>query len=66
LIAPVDGQRRYSGRLGGLDDQGQVVVGEGEAEVRVPLAEVRRAKLIMTDALLAAFAEDQPGQNGEG
>jgi len=43
-----------------------VVVGEGEAEVRVPLAEVRRAKLIMTDALLAAFAEDQPGQNGEG
>lgn len=66
LIAPVDGQRRYSGRLGGLDDQGQVVVGEGESEVRVPLAEVRRAKLIMTDALLAAFAEDQPGQNGEG
>lgn len=66
LIAPVDGQRRFSGRLGGVDNQGQVVVGEGEAEVRVLLAEIRRAKLIMTDALLAAFAEDQPGQNGEG
>jgi ribosome maturation factor RimP len=66
LQQPVDGQRRYSGRLGGLDDQGHVIVGEGEAQVRVPLADVRRAKLIMTDALLAAFAEDQPGQNGEG
>ena len=66
LIVPLNGQRRYSGRLGGVDNQGHVVGGEGEAEVRVPLAEVRRAKLIMTDALLAAFAEDQPGENGEG
>ena len=56
LDAPIDGQRRFKGKLGGLDDDGQIVIGEGESLVRVPFQAVRRAKLLLTDALLAAHA----------
>ncbi len=49
-----EGQRVNKGVLGGLDD-GMVLVKEVKAgDVRLPLSEIHSAKLVLTDALIAA------------
>jgi ribosome maturation factor RimP len=53
LSEPVDGRKRFRGRLLGLDDDGIRIATEA-GEARLPLAAVTRAKLVLTDALLAA------------
>ena len=59
---PVAGRKRFRGRLGGLLDSGvRLELPEGEAVV-VPLADIQRAKLVLTDALLAAARQ----RNGQG
>jgi ribosome maturation factor RimP len=51
--APIDGRRRFRGRLVGVvgDD---VCLQLPEGERRIPYGAVRRAKLVLTDELLAA------------
>jgi ribosome maturation factor RimP len=41
---PIDGQSAFAGRLAGIDD-GHVVLEEGRRRHRVPLAQVKRARL---------------------
>ncbi len=53
--SPVEGRRRFQGRIGGLEDGFVVVKGEKET-FRVPYARINRAKLILTDDLIAATA----------
>jgi hypothetical protein len=53
----LNGQRRFKGKLGGLDAEGRIVIGEGAEKSHFPLSLVRRAKLLLTDALLAAHAQ---------
>ncbi|WP_379920716.1 ribosome maturation protein RimP [Erythrobacter sp. R86502] len=49
-----NGQRVNKGVLGGLED-GMILVVEAKAgDVRLPLAQVHTAKLVLTDALIAA------------
>jgi len=49
-----DGQRVNKGVLGGLED-GMILVAEVKAgDVRLPLAQIHSAKLVLTDALIAA------------
>jgi ribosome maturation factor RimP len=49
-----DGQRVNKGVLGGLED-GMVLIKEVKAgDVRLPRAEIHTAKLVLTDALIAA------------
>ena len=53
LQQPLDGRRRFRGRLLGLD--GDIVnVNLGAEIVRLPLADITRAKLVLTDELIAA------------
>jgi ribosome maturation factor RimP len=53
LGEPVDGRKRFRGRLLGTDgDDVRILIERGE--VRLPLAAVARAKLVLTDDLLAA------------
>ena len=66
LDAPIDGQRRFKGTLGGVDDDGRIVLGEGETAVRLPYQAVRRAKLLLTDALLAAHAQSVAAEGASG
>lgn len=49
---PVDGRKRFRGRLEGLNGEAVVVECDG-AEVRIPFGEIDRAKLVMTDELIA-------------
>jgi ribosome maturation factor RimP len=44
--APIDGQSAFSGRLQGVDD-GRVVLEEGKRMHRVPLAQIKRAQLVV-------------------
>ena len=59
--APIDGRRRFRGRLLGVDgDDVRLALEEGEAAI--PLSAIDRAKLVMTDELLAAAeaAQNEP------
>ncbi|HYE00053.1 MAG TPA: ribosome maturation factor RimP [Alphaproteobacteria bacterium] len=53
---PIDGRKRWRGRLLGLDGEDiRLTLPEG-AEARVPLGAVQSAKLVLTDELIAATA----------
>ncbi|MCW5773599.1 MAG: ribosome maturation factor RimP [Rhodospirillaceae bacterium] len=51
LKAPRDGRRRFTGTLKGLVGE-TVIVALGPETVEVPLSEIERAKLVLTDALI--------------
>jgi len=53
LAAPLDGRRRFRGRLLGVDAD-RVRLNLGAEVVELPLARILRAKLVLTDELLAA------------
>jgi ribosome maturation factor RimP len=55
LGRPLDGRKRFKGRLLGRDDGHVRLVGDA-GEVRLPLADIAKAKLIITDDLLKAHA----------
>ena len=53
LSEPLDGRKRFRGRLlGRAEDDVRLVVGAA-GEIRLPLAAIVRAKLVLTDDLLA-------------
>ena len=58
--APIDGRKRFKGRLKGLEAQNVKIEVEG-AELALPLEEIEKAKLVLTDDLIAAHqANDEP------
>jgi ribosome maturation factor RimP len=58
LREAIGGRRRFKGKLGGLRGDKIVMDQEGET-VELPLAQVQRAKLILTDELIAATTQKQ-------
>lgn len=55
LVRPIDGRRRFRGRLAGTRGERVLLAVAGmEAELEVAHADIRRAKLVLTDELLAA------------
>lgn len=68
LSVPQDGRKRYRGLLRGLEGE-TVLLEEAEAAElrRLPFGVIGRAKLVLTDALIAATARpDDPGPEGPG
>jgi len=57
LSQPLDGRRRFRGRIGELAD-GRVRIIEGAGEYRLPLEQINKAKLVLTDDLIAATSAD--------
>jgi len=53
LAAPIDGRRRFQGKLLGVEAD-RVKLSLGAEVVELPLAHIQRAKLVLTDELLAA------------
>jgi ribosome maturation factor RimP len=52
---PIDGRKRFRGTLQGISgDRVRVALESGDEPVELPFAEVASAKLILTDALVAA------------
>ena len=60
-IQPVDGRKRFRGKLLGLDEAGNVRMVIETGEVAIPFADVRGAKLVLSDELIAATIKDQEG-----
>ena len=56
LAVPVDGRKRFSGIVLGADNTAARVRLDDASEVALPLRDVRRAKLVLTDALIEATA----------
>ncbi len=55
LIMPLDGRKRFSGVLGGVkEDAVLMTVSDTGEEVALPFSQIATAKLVMTDALIAA------------
>ena len=59
---PIDGQKRFRGKMLGLDDVGRVGIATDKGESWLPLPQVKSARLVLTDALIAAVTKD----NAEG
>jgi len=58
LREPVQGQRRFKGQLAGVKD-GKILLNQEGTTVELPLVQVQRAKLILTDELIAATTRKQ-------
>jgi ribosome maturation factor RimP len=59
LTRPLEGRKRFRGRLLGTS-AGNVRLATETGETQLPLHEVARAKLVLTDDLLAAARPDNP------
>ncbi|MBC7800335.1 MAG: ribosome maturation factor RimP [Gemmatimonadaceae bacterium] len=62
MTMPHDGRRRFTGVVLGADDTHARLRLEDGSDVALPLADMRRAKLLLTDELIAATtpARDNP------
>jgi ribosome maturation factor RimP len=56
MSVPVSGRKRINGIIVGIDDEVVRMRVEDGAEIALPFADIGRAKLILTDALIAASA----------
>ena len=56
LTVPIEGQRRFKGRVLGVEDE-DVLLDEAGATRRLPFADLHKAKLVVTDDLLKAGAK---------
>lgn len=63
LKQAVNGRRRFKGPLKGLNEAGDVVMAVDGNEVSLALANIGDAKLVLTNALIAATAKGRPGQS---
>ncbi|MDO8607400.1 MAG: ribosome maturation factor RimP [Phaeospirillum sp.] len=56
---PIEGRKRFKGKVLGLDDEGNVRLLIETGEVAIPFADVRGAKLVLNDELIAATVTAQ-------
>lgn len=56
---PVDGRKRFRGRVLGVNAEDQIRLVIETGEVTIPLAVVKSAKLVLTDELIAAAMKEQ-------
>ena len=60
MLMPQDGRRRFTGIVLGADEtQARLRLDDG-TDVALPFSDMRRAKLLLTDALIAATAPARP------
>ena len=60
LSMPVDGRKRFRGRLKGVSGD-RVVIETEDGEADLPFGAIQKAKLVLTDELLAAARNERNG-----
>ncbi len=58
LKLPIDGRRKFQGRLIGLENE-RVLIATEAGEAALPVHDILKAKLVLTDELIAAAAASQ-------
>ncbi len=59
----IDGRKRFRGRLMGFEDTAvQIDIGGADGVVAIPFAAIRSARLVLTDALIAAAGGAATGE----
>lgn len=56
MLAPIDGRRRFTGTILDANSSHARLRLEDGTEIAVPMSDLRRAKLVLTDALISATA----------
>ncbi len=56
LLVPIDGRKRFAGTVLGADEDHARLRLEDGSEVALPMRDIRRARLVLTDALIEATA----------
>lgn len=56
MLVPIQGRRRFTGTILGADASSATLRLDDGTEIGVPLSDLRRAKLVLTDALIDATA----------
>lgn len=59
MARPVADRKRFRGRLLGLDDDGRIRLSDEHGEQLLPFEDVQKAKLVLTDELIAATVSQQ-------
>jgi ribosome maturation factor RimP len=57
---PVDGRKRFAGVVLGADETSARMRLDDGKEIALPFADIRRAKLVLTDALIEATSTNRP------
>jgi ribosome maturation factor RimP len=66
LAVPIEGRRRFKGIALGADEDAARLRLEDGTEVSLPRANIRKAKLVLTDALIAATAATTGSRSADG
>ena len=66
MSIPHEGRRRFRGRILSADEETVRLTLDDGAEVALPRRDIRRAKLVLTDELIAATARPEPGDAAGG
>ena len=57
---PVTGRKRFRGHLAGMTNANEVLIHVDDADVSIELDNIKTAKLILTDELIATTTNEQP------
>jgi ribosome maturation factor RimP len=63
MLIPLDGRKRFVGMVLGADATHARLRLDDGTDVALPLADLRRARLVLTDALIAATTPPEPETN---
>ena len=63
---PVEGRKRFRGLLLGLDEDGAVLMDSEVGRLRIAFADIGKARLVLTDELIAASQAEQGPDLGAG
>ncbi|HLW28807.1 MAG TPA: ribosome maturation factor RimP [Kiloniellales bacterium] len=67
MEVPQEGRKRFRGRLRGVEGEEVLLHNLDDDEIyRLPFSDIGRAKLILTDELIAATADRRPSPDGSG
>ena len=59
MLGPIDGRRRFKGVIVGADESAARLRLESGDDVSLPMPDIRRAKLVLTDVLIEATASNK-------
>ncbi len=66
LVHPIEGRKRFTGIIEGIDEEDKITLrlNDGSGEAHIPFEALEKAKLVLTDELIA-FSEEKQKQHAK-